>query len=208
MWELYSTENVDVSVEKFAAWILRLENDNVEKQNGLILPNTQKNEEVFCGDDPEFNKYEGNQKTSMRGAYLVSRMNQYVSYYTKPMMKKYGLHSIDDFGYLQNIKYFTNITKTKACELMLQEITTGVDIIKRLIKNDFITEETNPADKREKLLKLSIKGEQVLNNMYIQFLQIPDTLGTLTEDERQTLLTWLQQLDVHHNEVVKGMGKK
>lgn len=208
LWEEFLKENKESSVEQFSTWLINnlQKNSSVHKSNS---PSTSTEEQNLTGaDDPDFEKFDGKQKSSMQGAYFVSRMNQYVSFYTKPIVKKYGLHSIDDFLYLQNVKFFANITKTKACELMLQEVTTGVDIIKRLLKNEFLIEEVNSTDKREKLLKISAKGEAVINSLYMDFFKIPDTLGNLGEDERQTLLAWLHQLDKHHNDIVKGMGKK
>ena len=208
LWEKFSSDNKGSSVEQFSMWLV----NNFQKNTGVHKNNSpsasRDNQKLTGADDPDFEKFDGKQKTSMQGAYFVSRMNQYVSFYTKPLVKKYGLHSIDDFLYLQNVKFFANITKTKACELMLHEVTTGVDIIKRLLSNEFLIEEINPVDKREKLLKISAKGEDVINSLYMDFFKIPDTLGNLGDDERQTLLSWLHELDKHHNEIVKGMGKK
>lgn len=207
-WENFLGENKGSSIEQFSAWL----ETNIQMNTGVHKNNSPStsadNQKLTGADDPDFEKFDGKQKTSMQGAYFVSRMNQYVSFYTKPIVKKYGLHSIDDFLYLQNVKFFANITKTKACELMLHEVTTGVDIIKRLLSNEFLIEEINPVDKREKLLKISAKGEDVINSLYMDFFKIPDTLGNLGDDERQTLLKWLYELDKHHNDIVKGMGKK
>lgn len=186
-WEKFLTAHPLGSVEGFAGWVL-----------------SNSGQPIFNSNDPEFDKFEGRQKTSMQGAYLISKMNQYVTYYTKPMMRKFGLHSLDDFGYLQNIRYYKNITRTKACELMLQELTTGTDIIKRLIKNGFITEVLSVEDKRQKLLSLTQKGQAVLDNMILEFQSLPDTLGDLSDEERSTILSWLNQLDVFHDDIVKN----
>ena len=208
LWEEFSSDNKGSSVQQFSMWLANNLQKNIGAHKKNLSSTSTQNEKLTGADDPDFEKFDGKQKSSMQGAYFVSRLNQYVSYYTKPVVKKYGLHSIDDFLYLQNVKFFANITKTKACELMLQEVTTGVDIIKRLLKNEFLIEEVNSTDKREKLLKISAKGEAVINSLYMDFFKIPDTLGNLGEDERQTLLAWLHQLDKHHNDIVKGMGKK
>lgn len=186
-WEKFLAAHPLGSVEAFASWVL-----------------SNSSQPIFNGNDPEFDKFQGRQKTSMQGAYLISKMSQYVTYYTKPMMRKFGLHSLDDFGYLQNIRYYKNITRTKACELMLQELTTGTDIIKRLIRNDFITEVLSAEDKRQKLLSLNQKGQKVLDNMILEFQALPDTLGDLSDEERSTILSWLNQLDVFHDDIVKN----
>jgi DNA-binding MarR family transcriptional regulator len=202
-WEQFVALHPLGNKEDFAKWLLT---GSTGTQSGAVLPNPD--EPVFHGDDPEFDKYQGKQKTSMQGAYLVARLSQYVHHYAKPLMKKHGLHSLDDFGYLQNVRFFTHITKSKACELMLQEVTTGMDIINRLIKNGFIRETINIEDKRQKLLELTEKGNAALDNMFVDFLQLPDTLGDLSETDRATLLQWLMQLDVYHDGVVKRHIKK
>lgn len=200
-WELFKQEQPSGGKEDFATWLLR----QVPDTGSVGVPSSEK---VFRGDSDNFDTYGGGQKTSLQGAYLIAKLGQYINYYTKPMMRRHGLHSLDDFGYLQNIRFFEHITKTKACELMLQEITTGVDIINRLIKNGFIQETINELDKRQKLLTLTQKGNQVLEDMTADLLQLPDTLGELSANDRSVLLQWLMQLDAYHDGVVKEMGKK
>lgn len=206
-WEKFNAAEPNGTVDDFAIWLSNKLN-RTEGKAILHSKTTEKETTEFHGDDETFDKYPGNQKTSMQAAYLLSRMNQYISFYTKPMMRKHGLHSLDDFGYLQNLQHFGNITKTKACDLMMQEYTTGVDIIKRLIRNGFVKEKVAKEDKRAKLIGLTAKGQKVLDNMYHDFLELPDTLGTMKDKERQTLLQWLMLLDEHHNAYVKAIFRK
>jgi DNA-binding MarR family transcriptional regulator len=203
-WEIFLEQHPSGNMADFGRWLLG--NHNLPGTPGAhLLPHDAS---LFRVDDPGFDAFEGKQKTSMQGAYLIVRMNQYLHHYAKPLMKRHGLHSLDDFGYLQNVRYFTPITKSRACELMLQEVTTGMDIINRLIKNGFIRETINAEDKRQKLLELTPKGMNVLNDMLADFSQLPDTLGDLSENDRAALLKWLAHLDVYHERVVKAHVKK
>jgi DNA-binding MarR family transcriptional regulator len=195
-WEDFLAQNPKGTLIDYANWIIT---KTVKEQK----TKNKKSAQNFQGDDKVFDKYEGIQKTDMRGSYLLSKMNQYLCFYTKPLMKKYQLHSIDDYGYLENIKYNTNITKSKACELMLQEITTGADILKRLIKNQLIKESINKIDKRQKLLKITPKGEKLITDLQIDFLQMPSTFGDLKIEERNIILNWLMRLDDYHNDIIK-----
>lgn len=203
-WELFLEQQPLGTTADFARWLL---GNNMPASTPEADPMPY-DASVFRGDDPEFDAFGGKQKTSMQGAYLIARMNQYLHHYAKPLMKRHGLHSLDDFGYLQNVRYFTPITKSRACELMLQEVTTGMDIINRLIKNGFIRETINIEDKRQKLLELTQKGITVINDMMADFSQLPDTLGDLSENDRAALLKWLMHLDVYHDGVVKAHVKK
>jgi MarR family transcriptional regulator, lower aerobic nicotinate degradation pathway regulator len=195
-WEEFCREQPDGTVTQFAQWVL-------EKPLEPALTNHR-----FKATDPEFDKFSAPRRPAMQAGYLISKLNQYLVLYTKPLMKKNGLHSIDDFGYLQIARFYSPVTKTHACEIMMQELTTGMDIMKRLLKHGFLYETVNTADKREKLLHLTEKGEQVLNNLQHDFIQLPDTLGHLSETDRQLLVDWLTQLDGFHDEVVKEMRRQ
>jgi MarR family transcriptional regulator, lower aerobic nicotinate degradation pathway regulator len=206
-WEAFLQEKQKGGFRDFIAWSQR-KLDNVSAKK----PNKEKVEQqvasISNANDPEFNKYNGNKKSSMQAAYLLVRMSQYVFFYTKPLMRKNGLHSLDDFGYLQNIKLYGSISKSRVCELMLHEITTGADIIKRLISNGFIKEKINKEDKRAKLLELTAKGNKVLDTMFFDFVNLPDTLGNMPEKERTALIKWLIDLDIYHNSEIKAISKE
>ncbi len=195
-WEEFAARDAKGDVYAFAGWLLNQKAAMLPQEQPVVY--TGSIEEMLHAEDPGFDRFEGKNKSSMQAAYLMVRLNQFVLFYSKPIMKKYGLHSIYDFAYLQNVKAFSNITKTKVCELMLHEVTTGMDIIKRLLRHGFLKEAVNTGDKREKLLRLTTKGEQVLHSMFTEFLQLPDTLGDMPDIERTTLLRWMMELERYH----------
>jgi DNA-binding MarR family transcriptional regulator len=210
-WEVFAVTHPGGDPESFARWLLSREPSRLTGpgESGKVIPANlpevrPEEKEMFRGDDPAFDAFPGNIKTSMQASYLLSKMNQYILFYTKPIMKQHGLHSIDDFGYLQTVQAYKNINKSKACELMMQEITTGTDIIRRLIRNGLLKEKTNKEDKREKLLQITSKGEKILGAILSDFVQLPDTLGEMPAEDRAILLQWLMQLDAHHEHIVKG----
>jgi DNA-binding MarR family transcriptional regulator len=206
-WEAFLQEKPKGGFNDFIVW-------SQQKFDGLSANKTGKENighQVTArsnANDPQFNKYNGNKKASMQAAYLLVRMSQYVFFYTKPLMRKHGLHSLDDFGYLQNIRLHGSISKSRVCELMLHEITTGSDLIKRLVSNGFLKEKINKEDKRAKLLELTAKGNKVLDAMFFDFVKLPDTLGIMPEKERAALIKWLIDLDVYHNNEVKVFNKE
>ena len=123
--------------------------------------------------------FEKQVKLSIQAGYLIGKFSQYVLVYTKPIIKKHGLHSMDDFGYLATVQWHGTISKTKACHAMLHEITTGTNIIKRLERLLFLKELPDKTDKRQKILQLTAKGTKVLAQVYKYFCGLPDVLGDL-----------------------------
>jgi DNA-binding MarR family transcriptional regulator len=204
-WEIFISQNPGADLTAFAQWIV---GEEKKQQSGIKTDETGNRQEArFTATDDKFNEYETNHKISMQAGHLIGKMNQYLLYYSKPIMKNFGLHSMDDFGYLQYILYNGVITKTKVCELMMQEITTGVDILKRLTGHGFIKEKINEADKREKLLQITPKGQKALSDIVTAFGQLPDVLGDIEDSERKTLLALLMQLDEYHHTLIKKTAK-
>jgi DNA-binding MarR family transcriptional regulator len=159
----------------------------------------------FNADDKEFDKFEAEAKLSMQAGYLIGKLNQYVQVYTKPIMKRYGLHSMDDFGYLATVQWHGIITKTKACQAMLHEITTGTDMIKRLVRLGYLKELADKSDKRQKNLQLTAKGTKVLAQLQNDFRELPDVLGDLDKISRNNLVSWLMNLETYHDNIIKEL---
>jgi DNA-binding MarR family transcriptional regulator len=190
-WEEYQLQHPDGALDGFGFW--------------LRTRNNQASARQFRADDKEFDKYKNEAKLSMQAGYLIGKLNQYVMVYTKPIMKKRGLHSMDDFGYLATVQWHGAITKSRACQAMLHEITTGTDIIRRLVRLSFLIELPDTTDKRQKILQITAKGEKVLAQLQEDFRDIPDVLGDLDAQSRISLVASLMNLDVYHDNIIKEM---
>jgi DNA-binding MarR family transcriptional regulator len=191
-WEQYQETAPKGNLEGFRQWL------NKKHQRPEVPA-----QDVFRADDSGFNKFDEGKRASMQASYLIGKLYQYLLIYTKPLMKKWGLHSMDDFGYLATVQWHGTISKSRACQAMLQEITTGTDIIKRLIRLGYLKELIDKADRRQRILRLTAKGEKALSALQVDFLSLPDVLGELDSNSRSTLVTWLMSLDAYHDNIVK-----
>lgn len=191
-WESFKHEFPTGTIHDFGKWLTM--------ESGVAEPVQT---ETFGALDPQFDKYAEQQKTAMQAGYLIGKLYQYLMIYTKPVMKKYGLHSMDDFGYLATVDWHRKISKSKACAAMLQEVTTGMDIIKRLIAIGYLNEIPDRSDRRQKFLQLTSKGKKILQYLQTDFQSLPDVLGQLDLESRQKLVEWMIDLDRHHEKIVK-----
>jgi DNA-binding MarR family transcriptional regulator len=198
-WEVFASLEPKASVKDFIAW-------SFQKQHGLTDKKRVKVDSNAT--NKGFLRFEAKERSSIQATYLFVRLSQYIFHYSKPMMRKHGLNSIDDFGYLQNIKAQNGgITKSKLCSLMLHEITTGTDIIKRLLKIGFVKEKLSDEDRRAKLLTITKKGEEVISAISKEFSFMPDTLVDMPQKDRDILINWLIILDSQHNAKLKEQNK-
>jgi DNA-binding MarR family transcriptional regulator len=198
-WEEYLRKGGDGTMKQFATYLLE------KKQEDAL-------EKSWAWDDEQVQDYiEQNAKKhqfkqqSPQAATLIWRLYKFIRLYTKPVIGQAGLVSNDEFAILATVDARKECPKKVAITENLIEFTTGMDMIKRLLKAGILLEKVNKADKREKLLSLSEKGEQVLFSIYEKFSTIQDVLGELPDKERDILVTYLKNLDNFHT---KNMGMK
>lgn len=136
----------------------------------------------------------------------ISKLLIYTSRYAKFLIKK-GLESYpmlvnEDITYIYTLMGFESMTKIQLIEKNVHEKPTGMEIIRRLLKNELIDEKNDLNDRRSKRVFLTEKGRRLffdtLSNMRIVAKIVS---GTLTENEKQTLLVLLKKLDEFHNPI-------
>lgn len=133
---------------------------------------------------------------------LVNLMYRYAKLYTKKAMEDTPLSSIDDFGYLINLWVYGAMTKTELIQRNIHEKPTGMEIIKRLFKQGFISQMNDPEDGRSQLVNITPEGTQLLLPLLSRMQQVETIAkGNLNEQETSTLLYLLRKLHVFHNNI-------
>jgi DNA-binding MarR family transcriptional regulator len=137
----------------------------------------------------------------MNTAYL-GKMARYVDNYCRKNLSETPLSSIDEFTYLIVLMEYPEMSKSDLIQRNSHPITTGTDIIKRLLKKGYISEKTNPEDGRSRLVELTPVGRAAIfqsSNTMNQLAVIG--VGVLSNQELIHLLGMLQKLDQFHDKV-------
>jgi MarR family transcriptional regulator, lower aerobic nicotinate degradation pathway regulator len=133
---------------------------------------------------------------------LISFLYRYVRNYCKKSLENSPLITADDFTYLAVLFSRGSMTKMEVIEAHLQEKTTGIEIIKRLIKNGLVAQYNDEADKRSKRLVVTPKGQQVLLGILPGMAQVASLVaGNLTDEEKMQLLYLLNKLHLFHHAI-------
>ncbi len=127
LWEEYiaSTENADV--EHFALWVLE------KRRSSETVQDTQISLEEYFDRQTASHYYS---QRSSEAAFMLWRLSKFVRFYTRPVLLEHGLASQDDFAILAHVDYRKNCSKKEAIEANIIDLTTGIEIIKRLIKQE------------------------------------------------------------------------
>jgi DNA-binding MarR family transcriptional regulator len=127
---------------------------------------------------------------------------RYAKQYTKKALKNSELKTIDEFTYLATLLNFNTLSKIELINKSVQEKTTGMETIKRLLKNNLIVQFDNPNDQRSQLLQLTPKGRGILFGVFENMSLVGKVVGgNLTDLEKIQLAYLLKKLDTHHNDI-------
>lgn len=133
---------------------------------------------------------------------LIISMNRYAKFYSKSILQGSDFASQEDFIYLINLKALGSMSKMQLIKKNLQDKATGIQIINRLLKNEWIEQKSSIEDKRSHLIQITTKGKEYLE-LSMQKIRIATNIvaGDLDYQEKMQLIYLLNKLDKFHNKI-------
>jgi DNA-binding MarR family transcriptional regulator len=119
----------------------------------------------------------------------------------KALDKNTGLVN-DDFTYVFRLMDYESLTKTQLIEKNAHEKQSGIEIIKRLVKNGLISEKPDEKDRRSVRVSVTEKGKAVFFEIMKDITTVSKIIsGTLVTTEKANLLAYLKKVNTFHHTV-------
>jgi len=135
-------------------------------------------------------------------AHYLTKASRYLRVYMKKAVEDTPLVTFDDFISLANLAERGSMTKTDLVEAAVNEKTSGMLVIKRLIDNGFLTQSDDEQDKRSRRLTITPAGYAMLRQVQPAMNQASALFtGDLTETEQRQLSALLLRLDKFHEPI-------
>lgn len=135
---------------------------------------------------------------------LVTYLFRYAKHYSKKALDQSPLSTLDDFTFLLTLNTQGSMTKSELIHQHLLEITSGVEILKRLERQGYIFTSANPNDRRSKHVSITDEGRTLIREMMDSMKQVSAIVaGNLSTTEMRQLLPLLMKLDSFHGEIHK-----
>lgn len=129
-------------------------------------------------------------------AYKILHLNKTLKKQTKKVLSASNVSSIDEYSFLLHLAFQDSFRKMELVELHNIEAPTGIEIIKRLLKNQLIEEFPDLEDKRAKRIKISKKGKVELKTIQPKIEDIFTNFAKpLNLNEKITISGILNKLD-------------
>ncbi|MBO6200728.1 MAG: winged helix-turn-helix transcriptional regulator [Chryseobacterium sp.] len=133
---------------------------------------------------------------------LIVHLNRYAKTYSKSAIADSDFNTQEEFIYLINLKAFGTMTKMELIKKNLQDKSTGILIINRLIKQGWIEQTNSETDKRSKVLRITDKGHLALENQMEKIRNATNIVtGDLNHSEKMELIRILDKLDKFHRPI-------
>lgn len=185
--EQFQQDNVSVSaneVDDFKSWVAT-----------KYISENSNNDPYWEG------KELGRSADSMINTLLV-HMNRYAKSYSKSAIFGSDFSTQEDFIYLINLKSHGEMTKIDLVKKNVHEKPAGIQIINRLIAQGWVNQTDSEIDKRSKVLKISTKGLEVLENQMGKIRKATEIVsGDLNHREKMELIRLLNKLNDFHQPI-------
>ena len=93
-------------------------------------------------------------------AFKMMYLNKELKKQTKRALSESNVSSIDEYSFLLHLDFQDSFRKMEIIELHNLEAPTGIEIIKRLLRNKLIEEFADKEDRRAKRIKITKKGKR------------------------------------------------
>lgn len=135
-------------------------------------------------------------------AILVTFIYRYAKLYAKKVLQHSQIYSLDDFSYVIILLTHESLSKKELIQKNVHEKTTGMEIIKRLIKQNLIYQFNDEIDKRSQRVAITDEGKRAVFSILHKLEDVSTIMtGNLTELEKNTLNTILKKLDHFHFDI-------
>jgi DNA-binding MarR family transcriptional regulator len=191
-WEGFLSEQPEGSLADFGTW---------------LTSRFAVSEEPVFSEDVQTSAYVTKQRATFgysvsnaRAPQLIWKLNKILRHYSKPIFDAVELNNHDEFAILTQIHLKEECSKKEAIAANLIDRSTGIDMIKRLIKRGLVLDRVDPNDGRARLVRLSEAGEGLLYQIYQGFADIPELLVDMSSEQQAQFVATLQRLERWHSE--------
>lgn len=135
---------------------------------------------------------------------LLTGLFRFAKHYLKKAFAKTAFKTLDEFGFLASILRAGSLLKNEVINLHMLEISSGSEIIKRLIKNGLVYEFPDEKDRRAKRVALTDEGRKEIMAAFTEMHVVSKIIiGNLTEAELLEALTVFNKLTYFHQQIHK-----
>lgn len=130
---------------------------------------------------------------------LLTGLYRFARHYVKKAFVNTTIRTIDEFGFLASLLKEKSLLKNELIKMHYMEVSSGSEILKRLIKSNLIYEYPDARDGRAKRVSLTEDGFKEIMNAFDEMHKVSEIVsGKLTGEELKEALVIFNKLQYFH----------
>mgnify|MGYP001800679163 CR=1 FL=1 len=130
---------------------------------------------------------------------LIGFLFRYAKLYIKKALEDTPLSTLDEFSIMASLGNYESLTKSELIHQNIVEFTSGIEIIKRLVRNGLMEEFADPNDRRSKRVKLTAEGKKAMEIVVPPMNRVAKIVeGDLNPSEMAAIMPILYRLNDFH----------
>jgi len=196
LWETYEDEvKEDQNLLNFSQWM-------VEQIKEKSIDNTKSNTRHELSNHSQSVTYFNKLDPKSRFQEYILRIARLEEFYIRKYLIDLPLNSRFEYLFLFTVDNLERAKKTDLINIHLVEYTTGMDTIRRLIKNNLLYEVSDEQDRRAKLLVLTKDGDEILKKANKRIEEARNAfLACISPNKWKKTLPVLNEIDEFHSNI-------
>jgi len=142
----------------------------------------------------------GENDIDMELTFLLIMQNKHYKTYCKEALVDTEIKSPDEYSFLYHLSLVDSFRKMELIYIHLLEAPSGIEVIKRLLKKDFIEEFDDPDDKRAKRVRITEKGKHETERLTPNMQQVYSKMtAEMSIKEKTHVISFLRELNDYHS---------
>ena len=148
------------------------------------------------------NSLESNQDESnidMELTFFLIMQSKHYKTYCKEALVNTEINSPDEYSFLYHLSLVDSFRKMELIHIHLLEAPSGIEVIKRLLKKEFIEEFDDKDDKRAKRVRITNKGRKETDKITPQMKSVYSKMtAEMSLKEKLYAVSMLKELNDYH----------
>jgi len=178
-------------------------NGNLKEFSIFLKDKVINNEPANQGSDFKADKFEAYKSfPEIEFSTLLTGLFRFAKHYVKKAFVGTSLRTLDDFGFLATLLREKSLLKNELIKAHMLEISSGSEILKRLIRNGLVEEVRDEHDKRARRVSLTQKGVSEIMSAFGAMHKVSEiVIGNLTSGELTEVLFAFNKLNYFHQHI-------
>ena len=135
----------------------------------------------------------------MELSFLLALQNRHYKSYAKDALIESDLSSPEGFSFLYHLSLVDSYRKMELIKMHQLEPPSGIEVLKRLLKRNFIEEFDDPDDGRAKRICITESGKQKIQEVLPKMKKVFSSMtANMSLNEKLHVLSFLKQMNDYH----------